>query len=146
MPSFVKLFVHFIIAVFATFVLASLSHSQFVLHELSRLGVEIDLPTRISSTIDDLLGLAPGYGGIIAAGLLIGFLVMGLVRKFRPQTGFWVYPLAGFLALMVTHIAMFPIFNVTLIAGAREPMGMLVQCLAGAFGGWAFMYCRQSNR
>ena len=126
MHAFLNLLFHFFIAIVVTFVLASMAHSQFVLHELSSLGVTIDLATRVSSTLDDLGGLIPGYGGILAVGLLIGLSVMALVRKLRPQTSYWVYPLAGLLAVLVAHLAMYPIFNVTLIAGARSTFGMIL--------------------
>lgn len=144
MSKVLKLIVPFLLAVLSTFVLASLSHSQFVLHELSALGIEIDFATRLSSSLDDLRGLIPGYGGIIFVALLLGFLIMTAVRKFVPSLGSWTYPLGGGIAILVTLIAMHPIFHITLIAGAREPLGILCQCLAGAFGGWVFAH--QSNK
>lgn len=143
MGSLFKILGHLVIAILATFVLASLSHSQFVLHELAGLGVTIDFATRVSSSLDDLSGLLPGYGGILTVGFVIAFSVMGLIRKFRPTTSYWVYPLAGFLAVMVAHLAMHPIFNVTLIAGARSPLGLAFQCLAGLVGGYVFMRLRK---
>ena len=143
MRKLVNLLFHFLIATTVTFVLASLSHSQFVLQELANLGVEIDIATRISSTLDDLGGLLPGYGGILAIGLLIGFAIMALLRKLRPQTGHWVYPLAGMLTVLVAHLAMHPIFHVTLIAGARTPLGLAFQAFAGLIGGYVFMQLRQ---
>jgi hypothetical protein len=39
-----------------------------------------------------------------------------------------------------------PILNVTIIAGAREPLGFAKQCIAGLFGGWAFMYQRKPQK
>lgn len=143
MSAFLRLTSHFLIAAIATFILASLSHSQFVLHELGALGVEIDFATRISSSLDDLIGLMPGYGAVVAVSLLVGFSIMALLRKFFPKLGYWAFPIAGFLAMLAAHIAMHPLLNITLIAGARSTFGLFCQCLAGLFGGWAFMNMRQ---
>lgn len=143
--SFFRLVIHFVFAVSATFLVASIAHSQFVLNELASLGISIDFATRFSSTLDDISGLLPGYGGIIFVGLLIGFSVMGLVRKFRPATSYWVYPVAGLLTIMVAHLAMHPIFNVTLIAGARSTAGIIFQGLAGLIGGYVFMQLRRPD-
>lgn len=145
MNSVLRLVSHFLIAALATFILASLAHSQFVLHELGSLGVEIDFATRLSSTIDDLTGLMPTYGIVVAISLLAGFLITTLVRKYLTKPAFWLYPVAGFVAILTAHIAMHPILDITLIAGARSTFGLICQCLAGAFGGWAFMNMRQSN-
>ena len=145
MNSVLRLVSHFLIAAMATFLLASLAHSQFVLHELGKLGVEIDFATRLSSTLDDLTGLMPTYGIVVAISLLIGFLITTLVRKYLAKPAHWLYPVAGFVAILAAHIAMHPILDITLIAGARSTFGLICQCLAGAFGGWAFMNMRQSN-
>lgn len=135
---------YFTLSVLFTFVLASLFHSQFVLHELSRLGVEIDLATRLQSSLDDMLGLLPGYGVIIALSLLLGFGLINLVNKFFAIPSYWRYAIAGLLAMLTAHLAMFPIFNVTLVAGARTALGLACQCLAATAGGWIFAYCLQN--
>lgn len=124
-------------AVIVTYVLASVSHTYFVLNGLEQVGVDVDLSTWISTSISDIFGLY-SYAGIIAAGLLIGFSVMGVIRKFYKLLPFWVYPLAGLLAMICIQLAMFPIFEVTLIAGARTTLGLVAQCLAGVVGGWVF--------
>ncbi len=145
MNSAIKLVSHFLIASMATFVLASLAHSQFVLHELGALGVEIDFATRLSSTLDDFIGLMPTYGIVITVSLLLGFVITSLIRKYLKHLGYWLYPIAGFVAILMAHIAMHPILDITLIAGARSTFGLICQCLAGAFGGWAFMNMRQGK-
>jgi hypothetical protein len=124
-------------AVIVTYVIASVSHTYFVLNGLEQVGVEVDLSTRISTSISDIFGLFV-YAGIIAAGLLIGFSVMGIIRKFYKLLPRWVYPLAGLLTMICIHVAMFPIFEVTLIAGARTTLGIAAQCVAGIIGGWVF--------
>lgn len=127
----------FILAVFVTYVLASVSHTYFVLNALEGVGVDVSLSTRISTSITDVLGLS-AYAGIIALGFLIAFSVMGIIHKFYKQLPPWVYPFAGVLAMICIHLAMFPIFEVTLIAGARTTLGIIAQCAAGFVGGWVF--------
>ena len=145
MKAFAQLTIQFVIAALIAFVFASIFHTQFVLHELIKVGAEISFTTRIDTTFGDLLGLAPGYGPIVALALLLGFLIMLLVRRFFPALGFWIYPIAGFVAIATAHLAMHPIFNVTLIAGARGTLGLLFQCLAGALGGYVFMKFRSTE-
>ena len=145
MHAAIKLVSHFLIAAMATFILASLAHSQFVLYELAALGVDIDLPTRLSSTLDDLIGLMPTYGIIIAGSLLLGFVITALLKKYLKNFNYWLYPLAGFVAILCAHLAMNPILEITVIAGARSSLGLICQCLAGAFGGWAFANMRQGK-
>lgn len=139
-----KLTLHFIVACLATFVLASIAHSQFVLAELIRVGVEVSLDDRISMTLSDLLGLLPGYGAIIALSLLLGFLIMQAVSKWLMPLPDYRFIIGGFLAICCALLAMYPIFNVTLIAGARSEAGILVQAVAGAVGGLVFMLLRRN--
>jgi len=131
---------YFLLSVLFTFVLASLFHSQFVLFELTRLGIEINFTTRIDSSLDDMLGLLPGYGPITLVSLLLGFMLINLLNKFIFMPRYWRYSVAGLLAMFTAHMAMYPIFNITLVAGARTTIGLLCQCLSAAAGGWIFAY------
>ncbi|MCC2604987.1 hypothetical protein [Planctobacterium marinum] len=140
----IKLLLHFSVAVLTTFCIASIAHSQFVLAALTDVGVTIPLADRLSMTLSDLIGLLPGYGAIILLSLLVGFLIVeGLSRWVRPLPAIR-YPVAGLLAMCCALLAMHPIFNVSLIAGARTELGFLSQILAGAVGGWVFMQCRKT--
>jgi hypothetical protein len=49
-----------------------------------------------------------------------------------------VYAAAGGLAIVCILLAMYPILNVTMIAGARGWSGLLSQSIAGAIGGIIF--------
>ncbi|XOV80747.1 MAG: hypothetical protein ACFHVJ_07320 [Aestuariibacter sp.] len=145
--AFLKLTIRFFMAVLVCFMLASIFHSQFVLIELLKLGVNIPVGDWISMTISDLLGLLPGYGGIITIALLLAFLIMQAIHKWLINLPDWRYPMAGFLALTTALLAMQPLLGVTLIAGARTELGFFSQCLAGAIGGLFFMWLqRQAQR
>lgn len=146
MKSTIPLVMHFFIAVFCTFSLASLFHTQFVLYELVSLGVAIDFGTRISSSIDDFTGLIPLYGSIVTIALLLGFAATKLIHKYSDKPVFWLYPVAGFVALIAVLMAMQPIMDITFLAGARSLFGKICQGLAGLFGGFVFMQLRQKYR
>ncbi|MFT4939325.1 MAG: hypothetical protein ACI88A_002365 [Paraglaciecola sp.] len=143
MKYLLRLTSHFLIAVLFTFVFASLAHSQFVLSELSAVNIDITLAARISMSLDDLLGLFPIFTAAIALSLILGFGVVALIRKFQPQLTSWLYPAAGAVAMLAMLLAMHPILDITLIAGARSTLGIIFQSLAGLMGGWLFMRFRK---
>ncbi|NVJ61694.1 MAG: hypothetical protein HWE27_14970 [Gammaproteobacteria bacterium] len=133
-----QLVLRFLLATLVTFALASIAHTQFVLFELSQLSIEIPFTTWITTTLNDLVGLFPGYGGIILIGLLIGFCFMWGINKLTKLPRPVAYSVAGALSLISIHLLMHPIFNITLIAGARTFWGLLTQVLCGAIGGYLF--------
>ncbi|AMO57784.1 hypothetical protein [Endozoicomonas montiporae] len=126
-----------LLAVVVTFVVGSIAQSQFVLAGLEQIGVAISYSSRFYTTLNDLVGLLPGYGTVIAIGFLPAFGFAGWIRK-KLQTGLWVFPLAGFVTILTIFAAMYPIFEVTLVAGARSTAGLVCQCLSGALGGVVF--------
>lgn len=134
-----KILGKFLIAVLCSYTLASIFHSQFVLSALSDIDVQISLTDRLSMTLSDLLGLAPGYGSVILVALAVGFLIISAISKWMFPISSIRYPIAGALAIGGALLAMQPLLNVTLIAGAREPLGFAFQCMAGLVGGWVFL-------
>ena len=125
-------------AVLVTLVAGSIAHSQFVIADLEQIGISISVTSRVYTTIDDLIGLLPGYGTVIAIGLLPAFGFAGWVRR-KLQTGLWIFPLAGFVTMLTIFAAMYPLMEISLIAGARSTAGLVCQCLAGALGGLVFV-------
>jgi|TARA_R110000868_G_scaffold52825_1_gene166380 hypothetical protein len=142
---YLRLCTHFLVAVIFAFVLASLFHSQFVMAELTKVGVEILLNDRISMSLDDLLGLYPTYGVIIAVSFFIAFFVTSLLIKRFKLSPYMLYCLAGAMGITVALLAMHPILDITFLASARSTFGFISQSLAGAMGGWVFSYLR-TNR
>lgn len=133
-----QVFIAFMAAVFSAFIIASISHTQFVLNDLSALGIHISVSTRLATTRNDLIGLASGYLPIILIGLLLGFSIMGWFKRRFNWNPLYAYPLAGGLTFAAIHWLMYPIFYITLIAGARSTIGFSFQCLAGVVGGLVF--------
>ncbi len=62
----------------------SVVQTQWNLQALAALGVNIPLAERISTTWQDLMGFAPLYGGILAAGWLPALPVAALLARRWP--------------------------------------------------------------
>jgi hypothetical protein len=139
---YLRLCSHFLIAALFAFVLASLFHSQFVMAELTSVGVNISFNDRLSMSLDDLIGLYPTYGMVIALSLLIAFSIATLLLKFVKVPSSRLYFIGGGLGVATALLAMHPLLDTTLIAGARSTFGFISQSLAGAMGGWVFSHLR----
>ncbi|MDO6565669.1 hypothetical protein Q4561_01230 [Alteromonas sp. 1_MG-2023] len=142
----------FLPAWLATFLVASGLHTFQVLKALSNLGVAI-LPSEwLSTALKDVVGLLPTYGIIIAVALLLAFGVVTIIRKYaikhditKPRF-ITLTSVAGASSIAVALLAMQPILNVTLIAGARGYDGFLLQCFSGLFGGFIYGLLRVTSR
>jgi hypothetical protein len=143
---YLRLCSHFLISALFAFVLASLFHSQFVMAELTAVGVNIGLNDRLSMSLDDLIGLYPTYGVVIAMSLLIAFsFATLLVKRFTIPSSI-LYFIGGGLGVATALLAMHPLLDTTLIAGARSTFGFISQSLAGAIGGWVFSHLRVGTK
>ncbi|BFT29204.1 hypothetical protein D210916BOD24_03800 [Alteromonas sp. D210916BOD_24] len=129
------------------FVLASLAHSHSVLWGLNDLGITITFGDWLFMIIQDAKGLLPTYGSVIAMALGLSFALVHLFFYIQQKHGITaikrrisglLFPLAGGLAFFVMLMAMQPILDVTLIAGARTTTGFITQCLSGAVAGWVY--------
>jgi hypothetical protein len=139
---YLRLCTHFLVAVIFAFVLASLFHSQFVMAELIDVGVNISLNDRLSMSLDDLLGLYPTYGVVVAVSLLLAFSIAALIAKRIKLPNKMLYFAAGATGISTALFAMHPILDTSLLAGARTPFGFICQSFAGAMGGWVFSHLR----
>jgi hypothetical protein len=143
---YLRVCTHFLIAVIFAFILASLFHSQFVMAELTSVGVNISFNDRLSMSLDDLIGLYPTYGVVIAISLLIAFSITTLLLKFFKISSPILYFIGGGFGVATALLAMHPLLDTTLIAGARSTFGFICQSLAGAMGGWVFSHLRVGSK
>ncbi len=129
-----------------TYGFASIFHTQSVLARLARLDVDIPLPERLATIMYDLAGLLPTYGLAILVMLIFALGTAGILGRHLPHRGA-LYTLmcavAGATGMLVMLLAMHPIMEVTLIAGARGVGGKLLQCSAGFLGGLTFAISHQ---
>ena len=142
---------HFVPSWAVGFLLASLFHSIFVLMGLVQIGVELKVSDWLSMIGQDTLGLLPTYGTIIAVALLLAFLVTHFIvsristHGAKGATPFILFTIAGGLSFLLMLIAMQPILDITLIAGARSAMGLAAQCVAGICAGAMYSYLSNSS-
>lgn len=133
-----KVVLGFVLAVVVATVLGCIAHTQFVLAGLTGLGIEIPVSDRLSTTLQDIAGMGPMFGMIIAIGFLVAMSAAALVYRFAGTQRNLVYGVAGAVALAVALAAMGAAYDITPIAGARSAMGFIAQMVAGALGGLTF--------
>jgi len=141
-------FIHFGKAWFAawlaTYLLASIFHTQMVLVGLTAIGVEVPLSERVATTAYDIYGLFLTYGlALVAASGLAMLITVGVWRLVGRLL--FLPALAGGAAIFTALMVMQPIMYVTLIAGARGAVGMTLQVLAGVIGGVVFSWVYMSD-
>ncbi|QRM55080.1 PQQ-dependent sugar dehydrogenase [Sinorhizobium sp. BG8] len=134
-----RVVIAFLISLLVTMIVGIVVHSQIILREISALGHEVDLGTRMSSTVSDLLVFAPVFGAISLALLpafaLSSFVSRGVNRGLRPVA----YALSGWTAIyaafrVIDAFAPMPVF----LAGTRHWIDGLLVASAGAVGGISY--------
>lgn len=145
MKNKLTLVLHFAVAGVLCVISAILLHTQMVLAQLAQIGIEISFADRLYMSSQDLLGLSPTYGSIVLIGLGLAFVVTFYINKYTFVKSYYLYVLAGGLAVLTILMAMYPILNITLLAGARTPLGLMLQMFAGCVGGFCFAYLRKNH-
>lgn len=137
-----KLALAFLAAVLLTSLLASITSTQFVIASIEGMSVqgvavEIPIAKRLMMTLADF-GILTTLSLVVAVCFLIGFSVAAACLRFiggRPST--W-YILAGAAGLICTFLILAAVLQVSPVAGARTYLGLAMQGIAGACGGWLF--------
>lgn len=138
----------FLIALLVGVLAGSLVQTQFNLLALQELGVEIDLGTRLQTSLEDLVNFAPVYAMVFGAGFLLSQLATSLCIRLLDLR--WR---ASFLSLgaavglwvafkLVDSLAPMP----TLIAATRGAGGMAAMLLTSALAGWLFAHFSRRRR
>jgi hypothetical protein len=128
-----------LLAVLVTYATAALAATQSVIARLADMGVAVSLADRLRTTGQDLVGMAPMFAPMIAVAFLVAFPIAALVLRWRPHWRWFGYPLAGGVALLVLHLALEAALNIVPVAVARTVLGLAVQVVCGALGGWVFL-------
>ena len=128
-------------AVISVVLLGVIFQTQNIIARLGNLGADVGFEERLSMTAYDISHLGTLYGIFIAIALAIAFLVGGLLYHFTKFGRVVIYPVAGGVAILVMLFAMKQaFFDVHIIAGARDMIGITFQVLAGIIGGWVFAH------
>ncbi len=130
----------FLPALLVTYLLASVFATQANLARVQAMGLDVDLGTRVSTTVQDIIGMASSYLVLIGVALLVALPVAGWLARRFPGQRFLLFVLAGFLSIAVLHLAMQSALGIHVIPATRSLPGYLGQCLAGALG--AYLYVR----
>lgn len=132
----------FIPAALLAFLLASIFSTQANLAQIQAMGLEVGFGTRLSTTGQDIIGMASSYLMLITLALILALPIAGwLSRRFRGKRTL-LFILAGFVAVTALHTIMNSALGIHAIAATRTLPGLLSQSLAGAIG--AYAYCRLS--
>lgn len=135
-----RITVGFLLALAFGVAAGSLVQTQFNLLALQRLGIDISLGARLTTSVEDLTNFAPLYGVVFGASFLISQCVAAfLVRRFALARRSPFLALGGAVGLWVTFqlvdaLAPMP----TLIAATRGLTGLLAMLATAAMAGWLF--------
>ncbi|MEE4303325.1 MAG: hypothetical protein V2J19_04165 [Wenzhouxiangella sp.] len=132
-------FLAWMTAVLVTASIGSVIQTQINIARITGLGVDVSLGQRLATSAQDLLGFAPLWAIIVAAGLLVALLVAsGLARRW-PARSLSLHIFAGFAAPMVALLVMDAMLPVMVVAAARTWSGLVLISLPGAVGGWLYV-------
>ena len=130
----------YLAAVLTAYLLATATASLHVASSLASMGVTVTPADRLSMIAQDLAGMAGMFLPLIAFALLAAFLVTALLHYLLRRARVLLYVLAGAAALLTLHLAMHAALGLTPVAVARSAPGLLLQALAGAAGGFVYVY------
>ena len=125
-------------AVFGAYLLGSLLATQVILARLRDMGMPVTLREHLHASWHDVLGLTGNYLPLIALALLLAFPVATGLSRVLPKLRVLFFGLAGAAAVIVIHIAVREVLGVSGLAATRDLHGLLLQGVAGWFGGYLF--------
>lgn len=129
----------FIAAVLLTYLVGCIAATQGALASLPAIAQPIAADVRLATTAADLLGMLPAYAPLIAAALVAGFVVAAFIVRRLPSLRTLGYILAGGIGIIAMHLIMRNTFDgIVPVAATRDTLGLALQGLAGALGGWLF--------
>lgn len=138
--KFLRIIGAYVAAAAVTYLAAAIFYTQQIIAKQAAIGAVYSPGQQLETYVANLLGLTL-YGEVIAAALLIGFVVAaGLKRVLKPLAPV-AYPLAGagaVLAVIVLIENTAAAGGAGAIGGARDALGLALQGLAGALGGAVF--------
>jgi hypothetical protein len=143
LPRIRRVTISYLAAVMAAYVAASVFQSLSVLTALVKAGADISAGQWLHTLWHDLYGFT--FSGVVSYGfsVMIGFLIAmptaALIHKFLRLPRWVLYPLAGATAMAtILEIVKLNFYGVTIFPGTRGFSGLVLQLLAGAFGGAVF--------
>lgn len=134
----IKKMTAYLVAVFMTYILSVVIVSQFNIASIAALGYPATMADRITTSWQDLLGMAASYLPLIAIALFIAWLFTGLLLTRFINRSLFLYALAGMTGVMAIHVILNIVFGIHPIAPTRSLAGLISQGMVGAIGGVCF--------
>ena len=142
----IKKIIAILIAGLATYVAAVVLLSQLNISQVTSLGFAVSLSQRFAAVLHDLQGMLTIYLPLILVALLIAFLFTSLLLLRFVYKPAFLFPLAGFVAIVSIHVILNIVFGVAGIAPTRTMVGLISQGLAGAMGGYIYFKMAHTRR
>lgn len=133
-----RAFIAFLPAVFGAYVLGCVLATQVILARIETLGVTVDLRDRLYATGHDIVGMLTSYLPLMLIAFLLAMPVAAWLGRLLPRLRFALFGLAGAAAVIALHLIMKQVLGLNGIAAVRDQHGLLLQGLAGWFGGYLF--------
>ena len=133
-----RIIMGYVAAVLAAYLIGCIAISQGNIAAIVGMGFEVTLGQRLESAWHDLLSMTALYLPIIGVAYLIALPVSALVIKRYPNLRRLGFVLGGFAALLAIHLILKQVFGISGIAPTRTVMGLMLQGLAGAAGGYCY--------
>jgi MFS family permease len=143
MKPWIRTLLAWAVAVVTAYALATLAATQSVIGRLNGMGIPISLAERLQMSASDQLGMAGLYLPLITVALLLAWPVAGWLGRRSPERRTLLFVFAGATAMLCIHLALNWSFDITLVAVARTPLGLLSQVLAGAAAGYLYARLRK---
>ncbi|MGH8035836.1 MAG: hypothetical protein ACREO9_11465, partial [Lysobacterales bacterium] len=116
-----------------------------VIASLDSLGITVNWGDRLRMGLHDLAGMTGVFLPVIAAAFAIALPLVAWLSRRQSGWRTLLFTLAGAVALIAVHLSLEVTFDIIPIAGARSPLGLCAQGLAGAVGGYCFGALRQGT-
>lgn len=149
----IRIIAAYLAAAIVTVTLACVFYTLRVLEQQAEIGAVYTPGQQFETYVDNLVGLTvgtmPSYGFVLAIALLIGLVVAAGVKRIIKPLAPIAYPVAGAAAVYTTIWAIETFMTGGgggAIGGARDALGLAMQCLAGAIGGFVFAIARGGSR
>ena len=136
--SVIRILGRYIFAVLLSYSLASLFSTQSVVASLYDLDIPVTWAERWQMSLHDLAAMAGMFLPMVAAGFAIALPMAAWLGRRLPARRSLLYALAGAAGLIAIHLSLETAFDLIPVAGARTPLGLAAQAVAGAVGGYCF--------
>jgi hypothetical protein len=129
----------FSVAVLTTYLIGSVLATQVILARVAAMGLPVTLTDRLYATHHDLAGLARAYLPLLVLALGLALPLAGFLSRPRPKLRGFVYPVAGALAVVATHLVLRSLLGFNALAAVRDWHGLVLQGVAGWLGAYAYL-------